>query len=423
MTITMSKLSLLPLALFLLSYVGASALLGDFDSVPMTVAFVGSSALAVAVSRGSLAKRLRRFSEGAGDRNILLMVWIYVLAGAFSASTVAIGAVDSTVNLMLHLLPGSMVFTALFVTAAFVSLAIGTSVGTIVALVPIAAGLAGQLGQTPALLAALVVGGAYFGDNLSFISDTTIAATQTQGVKMTDKFRQNIRLVWPAVLAMLVYCVWAGLGVTATQELSHVSFVRVVPYAAVLAFSLIGFHVVVSLGIGIALSTLIAVLSLGPRLALSALGQGIGGMGDLIVIALLAGGMLELIRANGGLRLIVGWLQRLVRGRRGGEVAIAALVGTANLCTANNTVAIITVGRIVRDLSQRFGVDPRRAAAVLDTASCVVQGLLPYGVQMLLAARLAGCTPLDILPKLYYPMLLAPCILVYVLRQGRGDRG
>lgn len=413
----MGWISLLPLAFFLLSYLGGSLLLGDFGAVPMTVAFASSAALGIAVSRGPLNKRLRRFSEGAGDRNILLMVWIYILAGAFSQTTLAIGAVSSTVNLMLHLLPSSMIFTALFVTSAFVSLAIGTSVGTIVALVPIAAGLAPQMGQPAALLAALVVGGSYFGDNLSFISDTTIAATQTQGVRMRDKFQQNIRVVWPAVAIMLIYCVVKGVLSGGAEAAGAVSFVKVVPYAAVLGFSLLGFHVLVSLGIGILLSSLIGVVTLGPSRVLTSLADGIGGMGDLIVIALLAGGLLELTRANGGLRLIVGALQKAVHGPRRAEGTIALLVATADLCTANNTVAIITVGRIVRDLAARFDIDPRRAASILDTASCITQGLLPYGVQMLLAAKLAGCSPLDILPQLYYPMLLVPGLILYIVRR------
>lgn len=413
-----SALSLAPLAFFLIAYLGGSVAVGDFDKIPMTVAFLLSSCLAIGVSRGSLNKRISRFSAGAGDRNILLMVWIYVLAGAFACTAQRLGSIDATVALTLRALPSQMVFVALFVAAAFVSLAIGTSVGTVVALVPIAAGVAEGLGQEPATMAALVVGGAYFGDNLSFISDTTIAATQTQGVRMADKFRQNVRIIWPAVVIMLAYCVAMGIGSSATVPTSRVNLPLVIPYAAVIGLAVVGINVMVVLLVGVGLASLIGVL--GGRLSfwecLRSVGDGVSGMGDLIIVAMLAGGMLELIRANGGLRLIIGLLQRGIRGRRGAQAAIGGLVAIANVCTANNTVAIITVGRIARDIAERFGVDPKRSASILDTVACCVQGLLPYGVQMLLAAKLAGCSPLDILPCMYYPALLGACAAVAAWR-------
>lgn len=409
-------LSLAPLAFFLLAYLGGSALVGDFYKIPMTVAFIASSCLAVAVSGGSLTKRIERFSAGAGHRNILLMVWIYVLAGAFAFTAKEIGAVDATVGLILRVLPSSMVYVALFISAAFVSLAIGTSVGTVVALVPIAAGMAAQLGQPAAELAALVVGGAYFGDNLSFISDTTIAATQTQGVRMDDKFKMNIRIVWPALLIMLVYSILKGVGSDVEPFVEPVRFAYVLPYAVVVGLAIWGVNVMVVLLVGIATAGLVGVI--GGQIdfwgLLSDMGKGVTSMGDLIVVAMLAGGMLELIRANGGLRLIMGLMQRGIRGRRGAQLSVAAIVALANVCTANNTVAIITVSGIARDISARFGIDPRRTASILDTVSCCVQGLLPYGVQMLLAANLAGCTPLDILPHLYYPILTGICVVVSI---------
>lgn len=410
-------LSLAPLAFFLLAYLGGSALVGDFYKIPMTVAFIASSCLAVAVSSGSLTKRIERFSAGAGHRNILLMVWIYVLAGAFAFTAKEIGAVDATVGLILRVLPSSMVYVALFISAAFVSLAIGTSVGTVVALVPIAAGMAAQLGQSTAELAALVVGGAYFGDNLSFISDTTIAATQTQGVRMDDKFKMNIRIVWPALLIMLVYSILMGVGSDVEPFREPVRFAYVLPYAVVVGLAIWGVNVMVVLLVGIVTAGLVGII--GGQIdfwgLLSDMGQGVTSMGDLIVVAMLAGGMLELIRANGGLRLIMNLMQRGIRGRRGAQLSVAAIVALANVCTANNTVAIITVSGIARDISARFGIDPRRTASILDTVSCCVQGLLPYGVQMLLAANLAGCTPLDILPYLYYPVLTGLCVLVSII--------
>lgn len=409
-------ISLLPLAFFLLAYLGGSALLGDFYKIPMTVAFLASSVLAVAVSRGGLNKRIERFSAGAGHKNILLMVWVYVLAGAFAYTAKEIGSVDATVALTLRALPSQMIYVALFLSAAFVSLAIGTSVGTVVALVPIAAGTAAQLGQEPGVLAALVVGGAYFGDNLSFISDTTIAATQTQSVRMSDKFRMNVRIIWPAMAVMLIYCIVKGVGCDAQPSESPVEFVYILPYAAVIGLAVWGLNVMAVLVVGIVLTGVIGIVCgrLDFWTLLADLGAGVTGMGDLIIVAMLAGGMLELIRANGGLRLIICFLQRGIHGRRGAQLSIVALVALANVCTANNTVAIITVGRIARDISTRFGIDPRRTASILDTVSCCVQGLLPYGVQMLLAAKLAGCSPLDILPSLYYPALIGICVVVSI---------
>lgn len=412
-----ARLSLLPLAFFLLAYLGGSAVVGDFYKIPMTVAFIASSCLAVAVSRGSLSKRIERFSSGAGNKNILLMVWIYILAGAFAFTAKEIGAVDATVGLILRVLPSHMVYVALFISAAFVSLAIGTSVGTVVALVPIAAGMATQLGQPAAELAALVVGGAYFGDNLSFISDTTIAATQTQGVRMDDKFKMNIRIVWPALLAMLIYSIAMGVGVEAPVSDEPVRFAYVMPYAVVVGLAIWGVNVMVVLLVGIVAAGLVGLVGGAFDFwgFLADLGGGVTSMGELVVVAMLAGGMLELIRANGGLRLIMNLMQKGIRGRRGAQLSVAALVAFANVCTANNTVAIITVGGIARDISARFGIDPRRTASILDTVSCCVQGLLPYGVQMLLAANLAGCTPLEILPYLYYPVLTGLCVLVSIL--------
>lgn len=416
--------ALVPIVFFLVTYLGGSFLLGDFYRIPMTVAFMVSSALAIGISKGSLNKRLTRFSQGAGDRNIILMVWIYVMAGAFAASAKGLGAVDATVSLILHIMPQSMIYVGLFVAAAFVSLAIGTSVGTVVALVPIAAGVAEQLGVSTAEMTALVVGGAYLGDNLSFISDTTIAATQTQGVKMKDKFQMNIRMIWPAFAIMLIYCIIRGLNSAAEPDLGAVHFENVLPYAAVIGFSIFGVNVLVVLGIGIVITCLLGMLNGGLPFwdFMKQMGDGVSSMGDLIVVAMLAGGMLELIRANGGLRLIINTFSKRIRGKRGAEAAIASLVAVANLCTANNTVSIITVGRIAQDVAKRYGVDPRRAASLLDTTSCFVQGLLPYGVQMLLAAKLANCSPMDIVPHLYYPMLLGLCVAVSIVMQHRRVR-
>ncbi len=415
-----SWLSLLPLALFLVTYLGGSIAIGDFYKIPITIAFLVASAVAMGVSKGNLNKRIKIFSAGASDKNIMLMVWIYILAGIFAATAKATGAVDATVNFTLSLLPSNMILLALFLAAAFVSLSIGTSVGTIVALTPIAAGVAAQTGQSPAELAAIVVGGSYFGDNLSFISDTTIAATQTQGCKMNDKFKMNIRIIWPAFVVMIVYCVVAGFNANAAPEVGNVDVVAIVPYATVILLSIIGVNVFVVLASGTLLTGIVGIATGSVPFwnFLSVMGSGVTGMGDLIVVALLAGGMLELIRANGGVRLIIDMFQKRVHGTRGAELSIAGLVSVANVCTANNTVAIITIGRIAKDIATRYNVDARRAASLLDTASCCVQGLLPYSVQMLLASTLVGCSPLEILPHLYYPLFIGICaFLSIVLRK------
>ncbi len=417
-------MSLLPLIFFLVVYLGGSAYLGDFYKIPMSVAFLVSSILAIAVSKGGLSKRITRFSAGAGDKNILLMVWIYIMAGAFAMSARQMGAVDATVALAMHVLPPSMVYVGLFLAAAFVSLAIGTSVGTVVALVPIAAGIAPEIGESVPFMAALVVGGAYFGDNLSFISDTTISATQTQGVRMADKFKMNVRIIWPAVLVMVVLCVVWGLGAPAYETSGEVDVWAVLPYVMVVLLSVLGVNVLLVLSIGILMTGVVGIASgkFDFWNYLASLNDGVIGMGELIIVALLAGGMLELIRANGGLRLIISVLQGHVHSKRGAEMTIASLVVLANLCTANNTVAIITVGRIARDVASRFGVDPRRSASLLDTFSCCVQGLIPYGVQMLLASKLAGCSPLEILPYLYYPMLIGLCALGSIFIGGKNKK-
>ncbi|MBR6250030.1 MAG: Na+/H+ antiporter NhaC family protein [Bacteroidales bacterium] len=415
-----SWLSLLPLALFLITYLGGSIAIGDFYKIPITIAFLVASAVALAVSKGNFNKRIKIFSAGASDKNIMLMVWIYILAGIFASAAKATGAVDATVNFTLSLLPPNMILLALFLAAAFVSLSIGTSVGTVVALTPIAAGVAVQTGQSAAELAAIVVGGSFFGDNLSFISDTTIAATQTQGCKMNDKFKMNIRIIWPAFVIMAIYCVVAGFNANAAPTIGDVDVVAIVPYATVILLSIIGVNVVIVLSSGILLTGIVGITTGSVPFwnFLSVMGSGVSGMGDLIVVALLAGGMLELIRANGGVRLIIDMFQRRVHSSRGAEFSIAGLVSVANICTANNTVAIITTGRIAKDLAVRYNVDPRRAASLLDTASCCIQGLLPYSVQMLLASTLVGCSPLEILPHLYYPLFIGICaIFSIVLRK------
>lgn len=402
-------LALSPLIVFVVLYLVLSLVAGDFSSVPLTVVFLISSVYAVATStKFSLKERIDIYGQGASMPNLLLMLWIYVLAGAFSQSAKGMGAIDTTVNLALNILPPSMILPGLFVTACFISISIGTSVGTVVTLVPIAAGIATQTNSNVALLTAVIVGGAYFGDNLSFISDTTVVATQTQGVRMKDKFKVNLMIVVPAVVVVLAVYAFMGFGMQAPTHVGQTDLLKVIPYLAVLVTAVCGLNVMAVLVLGIALCGIIGVLGGSYDFYgwLNALGNGIVGMGELIIIAMMAGGMLEIIKVNGGIDYIIEKLSGRIRGKRGAEFSIAALVSLVNLCTANNTVAILTVGNISKQISEKFGIDPRKTASILDTFSCTIQGIIPYGVQILLAAGLAHVQPVDIIPYLYYPFAI-----------------
>ena len=387
-------------------------------SLSLTVAFMISSIYAVAISGGMpIRKRIDTYSRGAGANNLMLMLWIYVLAGAFAASAKAMGAVDATVNLALSLLPASMILPGLFLAACFISLSIGTSVGTIVALVPIAAGLAHSVDANLALTVAIIVGGAYFGDNLSFISDTTVVATQTQGCQMSDKFRVNALIVIPAAIIILIIYGILGAGTKAPTHIDAVQYMKVLPYIIVLVTAIAGMNVMAVLTLGSILCGIIGIIDGGYDIFgwFSAMGNGVIGMGELIIIAMMAGGMLEIIRENGGIDFIISKITAHVNSKRGAELSIAALVSMVNICTANNTVAILTVGNISKKIGDKFGVDNRKAASILDTFSCTIQGLIPYGVQMLLAAGLSGLSPLDIIPYLYYPMAIGLAALFAIL--------
>lgn len=393
-------------------------------SLSLTVAFMISSIYAVAISGGMpVRKRVDTYSKGAGANNLMLMLWIYVLAGSFAASAKAMGAVDATVNLALSILPASMILPGLFLAACFISVSIGTSVGTVVALVPIAAGLAHSMDANVGMMTAIIVGGAYFGDNLSFISDTTVVATQTQNCKMSDKFKVNSMIVVPAAVLVLIAYSVMGVGLQAPPHINEVEYMKVLPYLIVLITAIAGMNVMAVLTLG---TLLCGAIGIGSHLLgasgsydlfgwFSAMGNGIIGMGELIIIAMMAGGMLEIIRENGGIDFIINKITAHVNSKRGAELSIAALVSMVNICTANNTVAILTVGNISKKIGDRFGVDNRKAASILDTFSCMVQGLIPYGVQMLLAAGLANLSPMDILPYLYYPLAIGVAALLAIL--------
>lgn len=399
--------ALSPLLVFLCLYLVVSLLVNDFYKVPITVAFLVSSVYSICITKGlSLNDRVMQYSQGAANKNVMLMIWIFVLAGAFAQSAKDIGAIDATVHLTLQLLPGNLLLAGFFLAACFISLSIGTSVGTIVALVPVIAGIAEKTDMNLAFMTAIVVGGAFFGDNLSFISDTTIAATRTQGCAMRDKFRVNFRIVLPAAMVVLGYYIYRGLGIEVPHEIAPIEWVKVLPYIVVLGTAFMGFNVALVLLLGILTTGAVGLAtgSIGVFDWFGSLGTGMSGMGELIIITLMAGGMLELIRFNGGVDYIIHVLTRKINGKRGAETCIAALVSIANVCTANNTIAIITVGPLANDIAAKYGVDKRKSASILDTFSCVVQGIIPYGAQMLMAAKLASLSPLNIIEYLYYPM-------------------
>ena len=411
-------LALSPLAVFVILYLVTSIIARDFYKVPITVAFMAASMYAVVTSGNiPLRERIDIYSRGAAKGQMMLMIWIFILAGAFAHTAKVMGAIDATVNLALTLLPGNMLLAGLFLAACFISVSVGTSVGTIVALTPIAAGVAQQTGTSIPLMTAVVVGGSFFGDNLSFISDTTIAATSTQGCKLSDKFRVNSFIVVPAAVLILGIYLYMGQGITSPHSVGDVSFVKVVPYLVVLLTAVLGMNVMAVLSLGIILTGIIGILdgSFDIYGWFSAMGNGIVGMGELIIITMMAGGLLEIIKHNGGIDFIIERLTRHVSTKRGAEMTVAGLVSFVDLCTANNTVAIITVGGIAKQIADRFGVDNRKCASILDTFSCTVQGLIPYGAQMLMAAGLAQLNPISILPYLYYPFAIGIAAILSIL--------
>lgn len=410
--------ALMPLVVFLCLYLVTSLIVNDFYKVPITVAFLVASVYAVATTKGlSLNDRILQYSSGAANKNIMLMLWIFILAGAFAQSAKAMGAIDATVNLTLLLLPDNLLLAGIFLASCFISLSIGTSVGTIVALTPVAAGIAMKTDVSLPFMTALVIGGAFFGDNLSFISDTTIAATRTQGCVMRDKFRVNFLIAVPAALLVFIYYIIYGTQVESASEIHAIEWGKVIPYLIVLGTAIAGMNVTLVLLLGVLSTGIIGCIYGSFDLFgwFASMGEGITGMGELIIITLMAGGMLELIRFNGGVDYILHHLTRHVSNKRGAELSIAALVSLANFCTANNTIAIITVGPLTNNIAEQFRVDKRKSASILDTFSCVVQGLIPYGAQMLIAAELTKLSPISIIGYLYYPIILGIVALLSIL--------
>jgi len=410
--------ALTPLAVFLLVYLVSSIVAGDFYKIPIASAFLVASVYALAICKGkNIEERVAVFSRGAGDRNVLLMIWIFVLAGAFAAIAKEIGAIDAAVDITLKIMPGKFLYAGLFLAACFISMSIGTSVGTIVALVPIATGIAAEIGVSTSFIVAIIVGGSFFGDNLSFISDTTIAATRSQGCSMADKFKVNFAVVLPAAALVTIFYVIKGADVSYVPEVQHVKLFMLIPYIMIVVMALLGVNVLLVLVAGIAVCAFIgfAFEGLCWTCWLESMGRGIAGMGDLIIVTMLAGGVLEIIRDGGGLDFLITKMTARIKGKRGAEASIALLVSVANFCTANNTIAIITTGHIARNITEKYNLDPRKSASILDTFSCLVQGIIPYGAQMLMASGLAAVSAVSILEYLYYPLAMGLCAIVSIL--------
>ena len=411
-------IALSPLAVFLTLYLLSGIIYSDFYRTPVVVVFLITCIYALATTRAlSVDKRIEIFSTGAGRSGMMLMLWIFVLAGAFASSAKEMGAIETTVNLTLQILPDNLLMAGIFLAACFISLSIGTSVGTIVALTPIAVGVAEKTGANLPLLVAIVVGGAYFGDNLSFISDTTIAATRSQGCRLNDKFKVNVQIVIPAALITLLFYILLGSPHSYSPESASEQWIKAIPYLVVLATAITGINVLLVLTLGLLLTGTIGLFN-GDFTLLSwfdAMGKGIMSMSELIIVTLLAGGLMEIIKHNGGIVYIIEKLTHKIASKRGGELCIGLLVSLANICTANNTVAIITVGPLAREIATKFQIDARKSASLLDTFSCITQSYLPYGAQMLMAAGLASLNPFEIIPYLYYPAIMGIAVLLSIL--------
>lgn len=419
-------LALSPAIIFILLYLGASLLIGDFYAVPITVALLVAAVWSIIIYRGvSLHERINVFSRGAGSPGILYMVWIFILAGAFASLAKGSGAVDATVRLTMVCCPPGFVLPAFFVAACLISMSIGTSVGTVVALTPLVSEFAVSAGAPVPLYVAAVLGGAFFGDNLSFISDTTIAATRTQGCRMADKFKANLHIAGPAALiTVAIYTVIGHDSFTVATETSFswIDLWHVIPYVAVIAMAVIGLNVTLVLLGGIILAIACCIPSgMGLLETVSLLGSGIDSMTQLIVITMLAAGILEIVKVTGGIDFMLGAISRAGLGYRGAQFSICALTCSINLCTANNTVAILTAGPLSRSIAGNYGISPQRSASLLDTSSCIMQSLIPYGAQTLLATGMAGISPAAPWPYLFYPWALTATLAAAILI-GSGQR-
>ena len=411
-------LALIPLGVFLLVYLGTSIVAKDFYAVSVIVQFLAAALTALIMNRKiKFDEKVEIFCKGAGNTNILLMIIIFILAGAFAQVAKDMGAVDSTVNLGLSLLPSSLLIPGIFVIGCFIALSIGTSMGTIVALVPIAVGIADKTGIATALAVGAVVSGAMFGDNLSIISDTTISATRTQGCEMKDKFKMNFKIVLPAaIITAVIFMLLTKNSAVVNLEVLEFNLFKILPYIIVIVTALLGVNVIVVLLLGILSSGVVGFIfgSFDIIGLFNSISSGISGMSELIIISILIAGTIEIIKFNGGIDFILNKGLKNFKSKRGAEYGIAMLVSLVDICTANNTVAIVTVGPIAKDISNEFDLEPKRVAGILDMFSCVFQGIIPYGAQLISAAGLAALSPFAIMKFLFYPYLMGICAIIAI---------
>lgn len=418
--------ALLPIGVFLVIFLGAGIVFQDFYAMPAIVAFLIALFVAFLQNRGTgFQEKMRLIAAGVGEENIITMSLIFLCAGGFSGAVTAAGGVDSTVNLGLSLIPPHFAVAGLFVIGCFISVSMGTSMGTIAALAPIAAGISEQTGFSMAVCIAAVVCGAMFGDNLSMISDTTIAAVKTQGCEMKDKFRANFLIVLPAAIITMIFFWLVTRGMNyEIKAVGDYHLLEVVPYLVVLIGALIGINVFLVLIGGIVISLIVGIGAGNIVLSemFSVVGDGVTSMYDITVISMIVACIVSLVRANGGIQFILDLIRKRIRGKRGAQAGIALLAFLVDLCTANNTVAIVMSGPIAKEISEEYGVDPKRSASLLDMFTSVGQGLIPYGAQLLSAATLTGLTPFDMLPYLVYPMLMAVCGITAIILSGNRRR-
>ncbi len=408
-----NALALLPLGVFLLLFIGSGIISGDFYKMPVLVAFIISTSTAFLINkRADFSTKLEVFCKGGGNKDIILMLMIFLFAGSFSSVAKSMGGVDSIVNLGLSILPANLLVSGLFIIGCFISISMGTSVGTIAALGPIGLAIASKTGIPTALILGAVVGGAMFGDNLSMISDTTIAATRTQGCEMKDKFRANFLIVLPAAIITVIILTLLTIGYKGTPSSNYsYELIKVLPYMFVLIGAILGANVFFLLGGGVILAGIIGLISGAFDMfgLIAAISSGMASMQELCLISIVVGGMVELIKFNGGIDFLLNFITKRIKSKRGAELGIAALVSVMDLCTANNTIAIVMAAPLAKDISEEYEVDPAKSASLLDIFSSVWQGIIPYGAQLLTAAGLAGISPFEIIKYLHYPILMLIC--------------
>ncbi len=420
--------ALIPIGVFLVIYLIPGWISGDFYKMPITISFLAASGVALLMAPGKkLINKMETFTKGMGHSGIMLMCLIFILAGAFANVAREMGAVDATVNIGLRYLPQEILVAGLFIIGCFISLSVGTSVGTVVALTPVAIGLAEAIDLNAAIAVGAAIGGAMFGDNLSMISDTTIAATRTQNCKMKDKFKANIRLVLPAaVISLVIYFLVPSNGGDHQIDIQVIDYLKLTPYLIVLITAILGMNVFLVLSIGIILAGGIG-LAIGEFNLwsyFSSVNNGMQGMAEIVIVSMLVGGIVEVVRLNGGIDYIISHIGKKTKGKKGAEFSIVTLTGIINVFTANNTIAILMSGPIVKTVADKFKIEPRRSASLMDTASCFVQGILPYGAQILAAVGLSAglLSPFDIMTYLFYPYLMGMTVIISIILKKPADK-